>query len=273
MALIGNPISDANGSNSLQGVGFLDANRTYYVRTDGNDSNDGLSNSSGGAFLTIQAAVNAAYAINFNGYTVTISIGNGTYTGAVALTGMPAGCKSASNLIIKGGSGTATDVIISTTSADAINLSSGAQATIEDLQLQTTTGGNCVYSYVQSLVTLDNVFFGACAAAHMITFGGARIEVLANYTISGGATTHVQSILGGNISCNSKTVTITGTPAFSSAYAAVARAGQIDIVGNTFSGSATGVRYSAITNGVIFASGATLPGNSAGSTATGGQYV
>ena len=45
---------------------------------------------------------------------------------------------------------------------------------------------------------------------------------------------------------------------------------------NTFSGSATGKRFEATVNGVIYSSGAGasyLPGNAAGTTATGGQYI
>lgn len=72
------------------------------------------------------------------------------------------------------------------------------------------------------------------------------------------------------------TVTLSGTPAFSVAFATASRAGVVQVNANTYSGSATGTRYAASTNGVIFTntggSATYLPGNGAGTTATGGQY-
>ena len=56
----------------------------------------------------------------------------------------------------------------------------------------------------------------------------------------------------------------------------VARPQQVAFDPFTFVGSATGARYSVALNGVIQTTGAGasyLPGNSAGSSATGGQYA
>jgi hypothetical protein len=72
------------------------------------------------------------------------------------------------------------------------------------------------------------------------------------------------------------TVTLTGTPAFSTAYACSQYTSTIVMTTPmAFSGSATGPRYVAILNGVINVAGGGanfFPGNSAGSVSTGGQY-
>ncbi|MBP6582593.1 MAG: hypothetical protein KA204_03850, partial [Chromatiaceae bacterium] len=61
----------------------LTAARTYYVRTDGNDANTGLANTSGGAFLTIQKAIDVARSFDLSLYNITIAVGAGTFVEAL----------------------------------------------------------------------------------------------------------------------------------------------------------------------------------------------
>ena len=59
-------------------------NRTYYVRKDGNDGNNGLADNAGGAFLTIQRGISAACAIDMGVNSVTVQVRAGTYNENVA---------------------------------------------------------------------------------------------------------------------------------------------------------------------------------------------
>ncbi len=253
---------------------LLTAARTYYVRTDGSDSNDGLSNTSGGAFLTIQKAIDVASSLDNGGYDITIRAVSGTYTAANSFKSFV----GSGRIVIRGDTADMTSTIVSTTSADAFSTTTGfvGDYHLEYMKLQTTTLGNCISVVGGGVVTFQNIAFGACATEHLQSGALSMIKATGNYTINGSAATHIGAYDGGSVRSYSNTITISGTPAFSVAFAAAGRGGTMLVHGNTFSGSATGKCYGVGSNGVIFTNGAAttyLPGNVDGTTETGGQYV
>jgi hypothetical protein len=251
----------------------LSANRTYYVRTDGSDSNTGLVDSAVGAFLTVNAAINATAALDCKTFNVTIQIRDGTYTTPIVLKRV----LGSGTFTIQGNSSTPANVLISTTSADAVAGDSAGSWIIKDMKLQTATSGYAISVNRATVVDYGNIDFGAVASGwdHIASSMGAYVQANSNYAITGAANRHWNAN-NGTILCGGRTITITGTPAFSVAFAASTHGSLVQVWSNTYSGSATGVRYSATLNGVIqtFGGGASaLPGNSAGTTATGGQYA
>jgi hypothetical protein len=58
----------------------LSADRVYYIRTDGSDSNDGLANTSGGAWLTAAKANEVIATLDKNGFDVDVYMGAGTWS-------------------------------------------------------------------------------------------------------------------------------------------------------------------------------------------------
>jgi hypothetical protein len=251
----------------------LSANRTYYVRTDGSDSNDGLSNSAGGAFLTIQKAIDViSGTLDIGTQTVTIQVGAGTYTGAVTLKRIV----GSGTVILLGDTATPSNCVISVTSASAITCKV-PQYDLRGFKTVTTTSGYHLNLGAGCDLIVRQWEFGAAPSgwAHVYATDNAKVLMANNYTISGPADRHWYSDFGGLIQATNLTITITGTPNFATAFAQCVRTGAMLVSGNTFSGSATGTRYNASLNAIIdtFGAGANyLPGNAAGSTATGGQY-
>lgn len=249
--------------------------RTYYVRTDGNDSNTGLADSAGGAFLTVQKAINVASALDNGGNDITIQINDGTFTGANTLKSFV----GSGQIIIQGNSGTPANVVISVTSNNAFaSGSAGYVGTykVKDLKVSTTTSGSCFDIRSGSILLLGNIVFGAAADDHLNIAHFGYVEFTANYSIAGNVgIAHWQVTAMGCVQCAGFTITLTGTPTFA-LFADVEFNAFLFCASNTFSGSGTGTRYSAIGNGVIYTGGAGatyLPGNVAGSTSSGGQYL
>jgi hypothetical protein len=251
--------------------------RTYYVRTDGSDSNTGLVDSAGGAYLTIQKAINVVYGtLDLGGFAVTIDVGNGTYTGAVSVTSPQVG---AGTITIFGDTTTPSNVVISVTSNTAVRVTGfGSVLNLSGVKIVTTTSGSGIYVSSGGVVNITGKCdFGTCVSNQMVTDSQGVINCISvNYDITGGATCHMNSSQGGQIILFGNTVTLTGTPAFSVQFARGTGTAFMAALSITYSGSATGTRYSATTNAVIDTGGggaSYFPGNAAGSTATGGQYA
>ncbi len=251
----------------------LTANRTYYVRTNGNDANTGLLDTAGGAFLTLQGALDFVAGLDFNGFTVTVSIGDGTYNaGGVVKPWVGGG-----SLRIKSTTGTAGNQVITVANGHCIRVQSPITGLVEvdEIELRVTSTGNCILlSSSCHLQIGTNLRFGTCAGYHMMSEApGGRFEAIGNYNIVGGAAGHIGIFAtGAHARITQVTVTLSGTPAFSGGFAVV-EAGEAEFVSTTFTGAATGARYNVSGNGFLKTNGASgsMPGNAAGATATGGQ--
>jgi hypothetical protein len=176
-------------------------------------------------------------------------------------------------LILSGNTGSPSSCIISTTSSDAIAVKN-ASLTVQGFKVQTTTGGNGVAAYESGVVYIaGNMNFGVCAGAQITAQNNGVVWGLSGYTISGNATAHVYMTTGGVFNMQTGTVTLTGTPNFSTAFVFGTGIGNAVIRGVTFSGSATGLEFNLQTNAVINTLGAGasyLPGGTSGTTTTGG---
>ena len=268
VATLANAVRSALGLREV-----LSANRTYYVRTDGNDSNTGLVNNAGGAFLTIQKAVDTAATLDTSIYDITIQVADGTYIGNCS-------CKNiiGSGIVtIQGNAGTPSNVIID---GGFMKITPGTQYYIKNLLLEKVSGTAvfAINATNGSYLDLNNIVFASNGfTVHIGSDSKATVNISGNYSITGAASYHLYTLGGSLVNCINRTITITGTPAFSNYFNFCAYNSTQMIYGNTYSGAATGTRYYSFMNSVIYinaAGNATyFPGNVAGLSANGGQYL
>lgn len=259
-----------NGSNSPANCG----GQTCQPGDD--TSGDGMSITR--PFKTINYAVQWIYAnVDSVAREVIVQAADTTYTaGFFASEPLPGG----GYLLVEGNNTTPDNCILQTTT-DAIDATDNAKLEISGFNITTSTGSTSALAASTGgrIDIVGKMDFGSVAGAHMFAQTGGRIFFGSNYTISGGANAHYQAQNGGliQIAGTGITATLTGTPAFANGFAVGQELGDVSVShsGMTFSGGATGVRYNATLNGVINTlggGGTFFPGNSAGTTASGGQY-
>lgn len=251
----------------------LTGSLTVYVNNStGNDSNNGLTPTT--AFATLQAAYNSISAnYDFNQQTVTMQYGiTTTITDTLSIS-----------RAWEGGGVLVIDLSSSTWSVTnntclVVSNPLPGELFLQHVTMQTTTSGNCIVvgNAGATLFIGPGVTFGACAGVHMYCTNLAFIFPNSPYTISGAATEHIISTNNASVAYGAAAtpITVSGTPAIN-IFAVAQIGGILDASATTYSGAATGTRYLAQLNGVIWTNGggATFfPGNAGGSTATGGVY-
>lgn len=226
----------------------LTADTTIYVRTDGNDANDGSSDDSGHAFLTIQAGINKAYTYNLNNKLLTIKVGDGTYTSGVTITT----AFSRGHARLLGNTGTPGNCTISTT-GDCISASrEGTVLSVAGFKL-TSSAGNCLNVASGAMILVDGASeVGTAAEVHALVSYGAVIQFGATVTISAGAKSFIRGHGGLARVVTGTSLVLAGTPAFSVAFIHLL---QCSLLGNStgdsppaanpwaITGAATGKRF------------------------------
>ena len=242
----------------------LAANRTYYVSTSGSDSNDGLS--AGSPFATLNKARDVILTLDLNGFTALIQHAAGqTPTAGLRWDAPPVG----GNVILDlGGS------FLQTSSGHAVVNNAPFALTVQNGKLGTTgASGSAITVNQFGLVTLGTGLEFGSAVDYHLNCGGAQIVARVSYTISGGAKRHLYCGFNGFLNNSAGTVTVSGAPAFSDAFAYAEGGGAIQ-GGATFSGLATGQRFQSKTNGTITGTGGSAtyyPGDVAGSGTNAGM--
>jgi len=244
-----------------------------FVRADGNDSNSGLADSSGGAFATLQRAGDVA-ASCFS--MATIVVGAGSF-GDLFMSTPASGTLRLS--IIGAGRGS--------TTIGGVVIGDGVDAGIFDVLVTNADGrGITVMGHGAACFIGENndpaktLAFGPCLAGHILIKNGASLALM-YYHVTGGcaAGPHIE-INGVARATVSGKQQIDANVTIADGWVKGRGPGFIDFMdGNVFTldgHTVTGPRYDLQGNCVCDTHGAGasyLPGNTAGSSASGGQYL
>ena len=265
----------------------LAADRTYYVRTDGSNANNGLANTAAGAWATLQYAYDyIAGNIDFGGKSVTIKVADGTYTAGLIVAGPWTG---GGTLVVEGNVAAKANCSIEVATGSSpfyILATLPGQLGIKGFRLKSTyaTSVALVNHSGRGTIVLSNLeLAGASTTGYsgMIHAGedGGRIIVASDIAITGSAAAFIVAVSGGRIQFYGQTIPLTGTLNFSWAFALSTGLSEITAGGATFNvagATVTGTRYSVSNNAIINTGGGGanyFPGSIAGGASAGGIYA
>jgi hypothetical protein len=158
----------------------LTANRTYYVRANGSDSNNGLANTSGAAFLTIQKAIDVVAALDLSIYDVAIRVADGTYTAAATVKAPWVGSGAGT---LTGNTTTPANCII-TVAAGWLTVKNGAVLNVGGFDVSCSAGNPITATDFGTINITGKMRYGALTF-FAGRFGNITIASGSDYTIYG----------------------------------------------------------------------------------------
>lgn len=269
-AVLGKWTPGAGGGSGGGGRTLLAASRTYYVSPAGSDSANGLSEATAFASLAKAEAV-VTGTLDLGGFDVTVKLADGTYTAGVTLRRLT----GSGNAIVEGNAAAPGNVIVNVAAGDAVRVDgSGADWQVRNFRVSAAAGVGLEVRN-GAWVRHSGMVFGACSTAHIQLQSNARANCSGNYTIAAAAPIHVRQYSGTNYTHNGTAIAVSAAVAFSNAF--FYSTGGFGMFKNyTLTGSAmTGKRYTLEALAMLDAggSGATFPGNAAGTLASGSQII
>jgi hypothetical protein len=245
----------------------LTSDRIFYIRTDGSDSNNGSADDAANAFLTLQGAVDYVNQhIDGAGFDVTLKLAAGTFVGPTIIYQIPPGLQV---LVIEGDASTPSNVTLQSTNSEPVVFLSrpGTNVYLLGVRLLNTGGGVGVHAADESYLELGNNVYDN-ASYHIWIGPNAACYVASNYTVTAGGSGHMLVHGNSSIEFYSITVTLTGTPVFTSSFVDVDDGAVLQSGAVTYSGSAIGPRWNVSLGGLIALGGADpdtyFPGNAVG---------
>ena len=260
----------------------LTAPQVFYVNSStGNDSNNGLTPAT--AFASLQKAADTMANWNLNGFNITVNVADGPYN-KVVLPNM-----AGSGSVLWVGNATTPANVVITAVNDFCFVANGLAHQLNGFKVQQSgTNGAGIVAAANALLYVKNIEYGACTGPHNFATYGATIRFDGlSFRITGGSTGNsfypgcfVWGQSGSVIDTvglsSPPLLTLVGTPNFATAFVFASLLTTCTLVYAAISGSATGIRYRVESNSIINSGGggaSYYPGNTAGSTATGGQYI
>lgn len=245
----------------------------YVDSTNGSDSNDGLAPGAGRALQHISFGVAFIQSqLDLIGGTANLNLANGTYTESFTIFGGPTG---GLEINIIGNPGSPSSVVFNGT----LSCRDGGILSINGVKF-TSTGGQCLLVGQEFIVDLQNIEWGTASGVHLQVNSGGYINFVGGtYTVSGNFLFHIQMNGQGSIFQIpiAQTISVPNALTFttwlfnSTGY--VVFAGGCTFTGTGAGAGSAGKKFDTNFNGVTSLGGATLPGNVAGTSTTGGITV